>query len=238
MAYQLISIILPIHNQADHLELLLNEYQAAMKSVPCRIELVLVVNACKDESYALCCKAKERHQDLVVIQSTRGGWGFAVQQGIKTAKGDLICYTNSSRTNAADLAKALNLALMNPNTVVKANRKIRDHFIRRLASLLYNLECRLLYDLAYWDINGTPKIFPRSFSKLLSLRREDDLIDLEFNIICRENQYPVLEIPIFSSKRAGGKSTTSIFSALRLYCGAFSVMKKQASLKVPYDKSS
>ena len=45
---------------------------------------------------------------------------------------------------------------------MKANRKIRDNWRRRLGSLLYNLECRALFDLANWDINGTPKVFPRA----------------------------------------------------------------------------
>ena len=86
--------------------------------------------------------------------------------------------------------------------------------------MLYNLECRALFDLSYWDINGTPKVFPRSFDKLLSLTRDDDLIDAEFNIICRREGYQVLEVPIFSCLRHGGKSVTNYRSAIKMYWGA------------------
>jgi hypothetical protein len=54
---------------------------------------------------------------------------------------------------------------------VKANRKIRDHWSRRLGSLLYNLECRALFDLSVWDVNGTPKVFPRSCDRAAQLTR-------------------------------------------------------------------
>jgi hypothetical protein len=104
---------------------------------------------------------------------------------------------------------------------VKANRKIRESALRRIASLLYNIECRTLFDLSCWDVNGTPKVFPRSFGALLTLERDDDLIDAEFAAICRRREYPMIEVPIFSARRHGAASTTSYRSALALYAGAW-----------------
>jgi hypothetical protein len=109
--------------------------------------------------------------------------------------------------------------------VVKANRKIRDGWRRRLGSLLYNLECRALFDLSNWDVNGTPKVFPRTFRRLTELTREDDLIDAEFCLVCRQEDYPMVEIPIFSSRRHGGKSTTNYSSAWRMYLGAYNLWR-------------
>jgi hypothetical protein len=109
--------------------------------------------------------------------------------------------------------------------VIKANRKIRESFQRRAGSLLYNLECRALFDLSQWDINGTPKVFPRAFDKLMALSREDDLIDAEFNAICRREGYAMLEVPIFSSRRHGGKSTTNYGSAVKMYTGAYALWR-------------
>jgi hypothetical protein len=95
-----------------------------------------------------------------------------------------------------------------------------------MGSLLYNLECRALFDLSCWDVNGTPKIFPRDFHRLLSLRRDDDLIDAEFVATCRREGYPMLEVPTFSSKRHGGRSTTNVASALRMYWGAVELWRE------------
>ena len=74
---------------------------------------------------------------------------------------------------------------LRPKVVIKANRKIRESWRRRMGYLLYNLECRALFDLSVWDINGTPKVFPRSFTALLNLARDDDLsVALHRHALC------------------------------------------------------
>jgi len=65
----------------------------------------------------------------------------------------------------------------------------------------------------------------RAFGALLELERDDDLIDLEFNAICRRRDYPMIEVPIFSTRRHGGRSTTSYGSALALYVGAYGLFR-------------
>ena len=112
------------------------------------------------------------------------------------------------------------------DAVIKANRKIRENWKRRLGSLVYNLECRAVFDLPYWDVNGTPKVFPKAYTRLLELKSDDDLIDLEFNAICREQAIPVLEVPIFSTSRHSGRSTTNLGSALRMYSGVFRLRRE------------
>jgi glycosyltransferase involved in cell wall biosynthesis len=222
MTHPFISIILPIYNQADHIERVILEYEERLTKISNPYEIILVVNGCQDNSLAVCQSLSQQYPFIHLIQSQRAGWGLAVLLGIEAARGDLLCYTNSARTNAQDLVLLLLYALTFPdNIVIKANRKIRESWQRRMGSLLYNLECRALFDLSFWDINGTPKVFPRAFNKLLALTRDDDLIDAEFNITCRREGYPMLEVPIFSTRRYGGKSTTNYRSALKMYWGIF-----------------
>lgn len=221
MSETLVSIVLPVYNQADHIAAIVEEYEASLARVQDPHETLLVVNGSRDDSLAVCQSLAEKHPALRVLHSESGGWGLAVKLGLREARGDLLCYTNSARTNPKDLVLLVLYAITSPGVVVKANRKIRDSWMRRLGSLLYNLECRALFDLSYWDVNGTPKVFPRQFDRLLALSRDDDLIDAEFNVICRREGYPVLEVPIFSKRRHGGKSTTNIRSAVKMYWGAY-----------------
>ena len=215
-----ISIVLPIYNQADHVRSVVQEYEEALARVTNPHELILVVNGCRDSSLDVCRALAKQYPNVQVIYTEKAGWGLAVKLGLEAAQGELLCYTNSARTSAQDLMLLLLYAIAFPHAVIKVNRKIRENWHRRLGSLLYNLECRALFDLSYWDINGTPKVFPRTFDKLLSLTRDDDLIDAEFNIICRREGYQVLEVPIFSYLRHGGKSMTTYRSALKMYWGA------------------
>lgn len=221
MTDHLISVVLPVHNQADHLAQIIEQYEDVLARLQTPHELILVTNACRDESVAVCSALAERYETVRTVNSEKGGWGLAVKLGLREARGDLLCYTNLARTKPQDLLLLLVYAVAYPSVVIKANRKIRESWRRRLGSLLYNLECRALFDLSFWDINGTPKIFPRGFEKLLMLLRDDDLIDAEFNVICRREGYPMVEVPIFSTKRHGGKTTTNYGSAIRMYWGAY-----------------
>jgi dolichol-phosphate mannosyltransferase len=227
MADHLISVVLPVHNQADHVREIIDDYVAALDRLPTRYELILVPNACRDNTVEVCERLATEFSTVRVVPSVRGGWGLAVRTGLGAARGDLLCYTNSARTTAGDLALMLMYSLTHPDVVVKANRKIRDNWRRRLGSLLFNIQCRVLFDLNNWDVNGTPKVFPRLFSGLLDLRRDDDLIDAEFSMICRRDGYPMLEIPVFSHRRHGGKSTTRYTTAFKLYTGAINLWRSR-----------
>jgi len=216
----LITIVLPVHNQVDHVASVVQEYEAALTHLAVPYELILAVNGCTDGSLDVCRELERDRDTIRVIECVRGAWGLAVRAGLDAARGDLLCYTNLARTSPEDLTRVVQCAAANRGTVVKAMRKIRESVVRRFGSLLYNLECRALFDLPGWDINGTPKAFPRAFDRLLRLRRDDDLIDLEFNVVCRRAGYDMLEVPIHSYRRHGGRSTTGFRSAAKLYAGA------------------
>jgi glycosyltransferase involved in cell wall biosynthesis len=226
---ELISVILPVRNQADHIRRIVDSYRQVLGRLTNPVELILVVNNSQDGSLATCTRIAGEFPMVVVSSIDEPGWGRAVRAGLKIARGSLLCYTNSARTSAEDLVLILLYAVVNPNVVIKANRKIRDNVTRRLGSLIYNLECRALFDLPNWDVNGTPKVFPRQFDGLLALTRNDDLIDAEFSIICRRRHYPMLEVPILSTRRHGGRSTTNYRSALKMYWGAFRLWESTRS---------
>jgi glycosyltransferase involved in cell wall biosynthesis len=221
-----VSIVLPIHNQAEHVEHIVESYVAELDRQPKRVEIVLVANGCTDGSERICHELAERHERIQVIELPEGGWGRSVKAGLRAARGEVLCYTNSARTTPQMLSLALIYSHAYPDVVVKANRKIRDNWRRRLGSLIYNLQCRALFDLPTWDINGTPKVFPRRFARLLELSSDDDLIDVEFIVRCRDAGYPVVEVPILATVRHGGRSTTNYASALRLYLGAYRLSRR------------
>ena len=227
MSEERFSVVLPVHNQADHLDALVTEYLAALERALLPVELLLVPNACRDDTVAVARGLAARHPAVRVVESELGGWGRAVRLGLAAATGTTLCYTNSARTTPEDLVLLLLYARAHPNTVVKANRKVREHWTRRLGSLLYNLECRALFDLACWDVNGTPKVFPRTMGALLAVTRDDDVIDAEFAAVCRREGYRMLEVPIFSSRRHGGRSTTTLGSAMHLYLGAYRLWRER-----------
>ena len=224
------SVVLPVYNQADHLESVVTSYVAALDARrnakpgdgPARsYELILVPNGCRDESEAICAQLAADHPGVRVVPAMTPGWGSAVRVGLSAAGGDTLCYTNLARTTAADLVSILAAAQEHPNSVIKADRPLRESRRRRIGSALYNLEAAALFGIKVRDINGTPKAFPRRFSGLLELHSDGDLLDLEFVVTCDRNGYPLRSVPITSTARHGGASTTRMRSALQMYTGAW-----------------
>jgi glycosyltransferase involved in cell wall biosynthesis len=221
----LVSLVLPVHNQGEHIRSIVEGYIDGLEVLPIRHEIILVINGSTDDSQAVCDALAAEFDGIQVIALDKRGWGRSVRTGLSAARGDLLCFTNSARTTREILMLMLAYALAYPEVALKANRRIRESRRRRLGSLIYNLECRALFDLSVWDINGTPKIFPRSFDKLLALTRDDDLLDCEFNVVCRANDYPMIEVPILATERHGGRSTTNYSSAIRMYTGAYAMWR-------------
>lgn len=217
----LCSVVLPVCNQADHVQSVVKEYAKKLAGLPVPYEIILVVNGCRDQSEAVCEALASAHENIRLIVSRSGGWGLAVKLGMNAAGGNLLCFTNSARTTADDLLVSIQVALSNRGTVIKANRRMRGDPLRRLGSFLYNVQCRMLFQIPVWDINGTPKVFPREFAHLLTLSEDGDLFDMEFLHQCTIRGLPIEEIPIHRTSRHGGKSTTTLLSALRMYRGAF-----------------
>jgi glycosyltransferase involved in cell wall biosynthesis len=230
MSLRSASVILPVYNQADHIQSVLEDYIKALKRLDFAYELLPVINGPRrDRSLEICHALQQEHPQIRTECIDEGGWGRAVRHGMAKASGDMLCYANTARTTSRDLVLMLLYGSVHENCVVKANRKIRENWRRRLGSLLYNLECRALFDLPYWDINGTPKVFHRQLGALMQLSRNDDLIDLEFHAICRREGYEVIEVPIFSTSRHSGRSTTNLMSAFRMYRGAFRLHREMSN---------
>jgi glycosyltransferase involved in cell wall biosynthesis len=215
-----LSLILPVHNQGDHIAGVVRDFAANLKRLGVGHEIILVPNASVDDSSSVCLELARELAPVRCLEIDGRGWGRAVRSGIAEARGELICYTNAARTKADDLGHIVEAAIGNPGVIIKARRVTRHGVLRWAGSLGFNLLCRLLFDLRTADVNGTPKLFPRSATTLLHLCSDDDLLDLEFMWRCRRDNLPVMEIEIHAGERHGGRSTTNWKTAVGIYGGA------------------
>ncbi|MCA9815127.1 MAG: glycosyltransferase [Cyanobacteria bacterium HKST-UBA01] len=226
------SVILPVCNQSDHIESVVRrhiEFLQERTEVP--FEIILVVNGCTDDSLRVCRLLEENLEVVRVVDSERAGWGAAVQEGMKAAGGSHICYASSARAKSEDIVDLINCAASRPDVVVHAIRKGHDNPLRSLSSYFYNLECRVLHGIQVRDVNGNPKIFPRKFERLLELEEEGYLVDVEFNVVCTENDYPVVQRAVRHTKRHGGKSMTGFLVGASLYFQVFNLWLRRTFKK-------
>ena len=220
-----ISIVLPIYNQSNQLEFLFEQY-AKLDQLSVSWEVLFIVNGSKDDSFAKASQLAGQNSNFKVFNLEQGGWGRAVKFGIEQAIGDMICYTNSARTSVDDLILIIKYGLANDTVVLKTTRVIRESFVRKIGSILYNYENRTLLGTPIWDVNGTPKVFSASLIKSIPLKSDGDLIDAEVMAQIYRKGVQIVEILIISTSRiGGGKSTTSFKSAWKMYTGLLNLRK-------------
>lgn len=220
------SIVLPLYRQESHIDDLVNQYVEGLESQSHSWEIILVVNGNKDECFARAVSHAKRDERIIALELKEGGWGKAVKYGMAAAKGKLLCYTNSARTQISDLLLILNYARVNTEAVVKASRIVRASLARKIGSVLYNFQNRILFQTAIMDVNGTPKVFPRKVWETLNIYSDEDLIDAEAVAKCFRKGIPIVEVPVRITNRRGGASTTRLSSAFKMYAGLVSLYRK------------
>ncbi len=215
-----LSVILPCRNQADHIGPVLGRYLAALDPTRVAYELVVVPNACTDETAGNVRERAEREPRIRVVENPEGGWGLSVLTGMRAARGRTLCFTNSARTDPAHIPPLLELFQRNSPCIAKVRRHRRGVLSREAGSSLYNLEARALFGIAVRDVNGTPKVLLRGDFERLALESPGDLLDLEIMAKAHRLGIQVVEMPVEGFTRHGGRSSTNLRSAWRMYAGA------------------
>ena len=220
-----LSVILPCRNQADHIKEVLQRYRAPLDKIGKSYELVVVPNACTDNTFEVVAALAREDKHIAVAENPKGGWGLSVIVGLAAARGSVLCYTNSARTNPVHVPILLEEYLKNAPCLAKVRREKRAAPLREAGSWLYNLEARIFFGIKAADVNGTPKIFSRELYQKLGLFSPGDLLDMELLAKVTRLGLPVIEFPVEGFKRHGGKSSTNLGSAWRMYAGALQLRK-------------
>jgi glycosyltransferase involved in cell wall biosynthesis len=215
------SIVLPCRDQADHIGPVLERYVEALAELGETFEIVAVPNACVDDTAEVIEKIAGKEPRIRVVDNPEGGWGLSVLCGLKAARGEVLSYTNSARTEPQDVVRLYRLYRASAPCIAKVRRVKRNNKKREIGSWLYNVEGRLLLGVECADVNGTPKILSRETYERAALVEEGDLIDMELLAKARRLKVPVIELEVEGFGRHGGKSRTNWAAAYRMYAGVF-----------------
>jgi glycosyltransferase involved in cell wall biosynthesis len=227
------SVVIPVYREPHRVASLIQTYSDALQEFTPDWELLVVVNGSPDDTAEVARQAAGGRPGVRVLETPLGGWGRAVKLGLREARGRFLCYTNAARTDLKDLVLALNYARVNEEVVVKASRIVRDSWIRKLGSSLYNFEFRVFFKVPVWDVNGTPKVLPQRVLRALPPLEDwsdGDLIDAELVARCFGRGIHILEMPVLLTRRYGGKSTTNWRSALHMYLGLASMFARRGNV--------
>jgi len=143
----LLSIVIPVHNEADVIATLLNRLALVCRQLDMATELLFVDDGSSDNSVALLLQARRRYPDIRVLQLSRNfGKEAAVTAGLTHAKGDAVILMDADLQDPPELIPEMVAQWRKGTDVVLMKRRSRagESWLKRVtASLFYRLINRI-----------------------------------------------------------------------------------------------
>jgi dolichol-phosphate mannosyltransferase len=159
-----LSVVVPLHNEADNVEALIEEIHAALTGV-CAFEMVFVNDASKDSTLAALEKLLEKYSNLhVYTHVNQSGQSTAVRTGVRHANADwIVTLDGDGQNNPADIPKLLTERdQLGISACFAGWRKDRrDTWLKRISSKIANAVRSSLLRDATPDSGCGIKLFPR-----------------------------------------------------------------------------
>lgn len=206
----LISIILPIYNEAQGIPLLFQKIEEAVQNE--EYEIVAVNDGSKDNSWAELIKVAEGKPKIKLINFRRNfGQTAAINAGIQFSQGDIIILIDSDLENdPADIP--LLLEEMNKGFDVvsgwRQNRWKGQYLTRKLPSLMANNLISKISGVYLHDYGCTLKAYKRDVIKDVRLYGQ---MHRFIPVFCKWQGGKVTEIPVNYQPRMFGKSNYGLF---------------------------
>jgi dolichol-phosphate mannosyltransferase len=204
----LVSVVVPVRNEAPNIEPLVAEIEAALASV--QHEIVYVDDGSTDETPAALCKAGRLMPGGVPLRPLRHrescGQSAAIATGVRAARGEWIATLDGDGQNdPADIHRLLRRAQAEGCAVLVAGHRVsrRDTWTKRWTSRVANrVRARLLGDRTP-DTGCGLKVFPRAL--FLDLPRFDHMHRFLPALVLRAGGRVVSE-PVNHRPRLRGRS--------------------------------
>jgi len=211
---QTVSLIIPVFNEAPHLERFLNGIDKL--ALPLGKELVIVNDCSTDDSAEILANFQFQSPVILINQSRNQGKGAAIRTGIQQATGDFIGIQDADfEYDVDDIPKLLAPLVEGKADVVYGSRfKKTDHQVHRTLHYLGNRTLTMLSNimsgLYLSDMETCYKFFRADVIKNITLESNRFGFEPEVTAKIARLQLRIMELPIsyFPRKYLEGKKIT------------------------------
>ncbi len=202
----IVSLVLPCYNPPPHWEqIVCDNYNSFSKSLPEALELVVVLDGNSENVTEQALSFLKHHIPNLAVEKypDNRGKGYAIRQGVATATGDIIIYTDVDFPYTSDSMRLIYERLKNDECDVAVGVKDAAYythvpFVRRLISRWLRFVVRTFLSMPITDTQCGLKGFKRDVAPLFQRTTIDRyLFDLEFVRNCyKGKKYRVLAVPV------------------------------------------
>jgi dolichol-phosphate mannosyltransferase len=230
------SIVIPAYNEESRLSRTVEDYAGFVASVyePGEAEILIIVNGSVDRTGEIARELEARFACVRAWETpARQGKGGAVMKGLDMAEGEIVSFADADNaTTVVELKKLLDTvasgvdAALGSRWLPESEQVIPQPLARRIASRVFNLIVRLLFQFSFKDTQCGAKAFTKA--AFLDVRDEVRSTGWAFDVdliwrLCRRG-YRVVEVPIVWSDASQ--------SRLRMHKDAPSMLVELIKLRI------
>lgn len=195
-----ISIIVPCHNEVEHLESFTHTVMGLLKKQHALAEFIIVDNGSTDGSSKVLEKLEVRYPSIVVLGLPDANFGGALRKGLELARGDYLVIFNVDFYDER-LILLSRVDLLGYDAIVCSKRLPAsvDHrsISRRLMTSCYNWFLKLVFGFTGTDTTGIRVIRREKFLPIIpKCQLKSGVFDSALSIWGQKYGLKVLELPI------------------------------------------
>ena len=207
-----ISIVIPVYNEEENLEILMEELTAVLNETHRSYEVILVDDGSTDKSFQIMEKMAGRDRRVTVIRFKRNaGQSAAFDAGFRLAKGEIVVTLDSDLQNDPRDIPLLLEKMGEYDMVCGVRTRRIDSWIRLASSKIANYVRNTLSDEEVTDTGCSLKAYRGEFLKRLKLFNG---VHRFFPTLMKMEGARVTEIPVHHRPRKFGKSKYNIRNRL------------------------
>jgi len=213
-----LSIIIPAYNEEKRIAASLEDYATLFSEKYGKdFEIIVVMNGCKDNTFGIVNNFEKIFPQIKHLDFEKSGKGFAIIEGFKVAKGELVGFTDADNSTDASQFEKLIENLKDYDGIIGSRWmkgsvvEPRQPFSRRIASRSFNLLTRMFFGLKFGDTQCGAKIFKKeAISRTLPrLGITEWAFDIDLLYKLKKNGCRIKEIPITWRDVGGSKLNVS-----------------------------
>jgi len=212
----LVSIVIPVFNEADNLEELIKRCLAVCRKMRSKFEIIMVDDGSCDTSAEMLKAAVKMNLGEIkgVFLNRNYGQHAAVMAGFEESKGDIIVTLDGDLQNPPEEIPALIECIKNGNDVVGSVRQNRkDSLFRKVSSFIINKAVQKATGVRMNDYGCMLRAYKRHIiDAVLKCRERSTFIPVLANSFARSS----VEIPVRHNERLNGESKYSFFKLISL----------------------
>ena len=207
----LISIVLPVHNEYENLHTLLKDWDDELKNISTiRHEFIIVEDGSTDGTKELIVELQNKFPIKNLSSDKKRGYSKAVLDGIKASNGKyILCTDSDNQIKVQSLVENIN-KLPGKNSFLFGNRNPRKDPIQRI---IYSKLFKVLHDILFSSKLSDPSCpFVLGEKNTFSKLPEDLLLKMHegfwwgFVGVVKKKNFYLKEVPIAHFKRIKGEA--------------------------------